>query len=976
MQNLRIWVSHVRGDLHAWFFEGVCLITFPISGGNIFLPIMVGSPEVAFPRLNSISFWILPFSFFFLMLSMFSAVGNAYGPGCGWTIYPPLSTLLYSPGVSVDFLIGSLHLAGLSSLFGAINFIVTFVHLRSVKLFDIPLFAWSIRARAKRCSWRKIRSKVCVYWKRGKRSPRSYMQWLVNDQEWVMICYISILCWKRKIRLQEHIRELINCVNKSMEAHVQYTINLHVANNLSLLVRTGGRRTYNNCSMSDEGNTGESTLEISGFVEKWCKERKLQDKDLWLKYRNPNTKSSVFGISNVECISTSIDSYNIIVSKVLHFHKKLTKEDRIVSHKLPLLITKIQNVFIESFGICVYAVKEIEKSQGGGTSGVNGEKYKTLSNMKKEYQENQIKNTRYAKSKKLWKIKKDLPLRARIDLERENILLEEMKQYNLELSLNLLKKCNMLSIRKNYKADTIRQIWIDKLLKPGHRPLGIPSLRDRVLQTIILNAVHPIIEFQSDPLSFGFRKYRNAIQAISFIYRRVGQSRRVGRRSNLLMPVTVSKTTYDKAECLKTSIRTRLIDREAKMRRRQYNRVYQIYPRATCNNVPVKFKHRRWYKFLNVDIENCFGSINHQSILKYFPITQKYKFLICAWLRGKVYGKKEPNSLVDTSWYSKRGVPQGSVIGPACCNCVLDGLDKVIQFFPKTKYEVNIKMASKWLRELENGGKKNPAYDRVSKIRKFNAEVHCVRFVDDIFIFGFMDWRQLIIIQKKLQHFLRERGLSIKDKGKFQGKLFKPGVSFDYLGFCVVFPRKTEQILSGKFTKLQRAPWSFRLNRRITYLNSGVFLMISDNSKKKHKLDLKRFLTRSAIPKSIKSIIEGLNSLIRGFCNYFHIDGSITLQMKSFDFYMRKRLKKLLISKYQSKPKTMTYVKTLFFENGKIRTDGAILLEHKQTRPYGGRSVWFMGVKYSFWKTNIYLDKYLHNKNKVFQLYLNSQQKI
>ena len=96
------------------------------------------------------------------------------------------------------------------------------------------------------------------------------------------------------------------------------------------------------------------------------------------------------------------------------------------------------------------------------------------------------------------------------------------------------------------------------------------------------------------------------------------------------MPVTVSKTTYDKAECLKTSIRTRLIDREAKMRRRQYNRVYQIYPRATCNNVPVKFKHRRWYKFLNVDIENCFGSINHQSILKYFPITQKYKFLICA----------------------------------------------------------------------------------------------------------------------------------------------------------------------------------------------------------------------------------------------------------------------------------------------------------------------------------------------------------
>jgi cytochrome c oxidase subunit 1 len=64
-----------------------------------------------------------------------------YGPGTGWTIYPPLSTMLYSPGASVDFLIGSLHLAGLSSLLGAINFIVTFIHMRSFPALKIPLFA-------------------------------------------------------------------------------------------------------------------------------------------------------------------------------------------------------------------------------------------------------------------------------------------------------------------------------------------------------------------------------------------------------------------------------------------------------------------------------------------------------------------------------------------------------------------------------------------------------------------------------------------------------------------------------------------------------------------------------------------------------------------------------------------------------------------------------------------------------------------
>ena len=112
--------------------------------GNIFLPIMIGSPEMAFPRLNNISFWILPFSFLFMLISMYSSFGDFYGPGTGWTIYPPLSSAVYSSGKSVDFLIASLHLAGLSSLFGAINFIVTFVHMRVIDLADIPLFAWSI----------------------------------------------------------------------------------------------------------------------------------------------------------------------------------------------------------------------------------------------------------------------------------------------------------------------------------------------------------------------------------------------------------------------------------------------------------------------------------------------------------------------------------------------------------------------------------------------------------------------------------------------------------------------------------------------------------------------------------------------------------------------------------------------------------------------------------------------------------------
>lgn len=143
LDNVSLYNSVVT--LHGIIMIFMFVMPVLIGGfGNFFLPIMIGAPEMAFPRLNNISFWLLPCSFCFMLLSMLSHSGTAYGPGTGWTMYPPLSNIIYSPGASVDFLIGSLHLAGFSSLFGAINFIVTFIHMRSFKPLDIPLFAWSI----------------------------------------------------------------------------------------------------------------------------------------------------------------------------------------------------------------------------------------------------------------------------------------------------------------------------------------------------------------------------------------------------------------------------------------------------------------------------------------------------------------------------------------------------------------------------------------------------------------------------------------------------------------------------------------------------------------------------------------------------------------------------------------------------------------------------------------------------------------
>ncbi|HEX4755706.1 MAG TPA: cytochrome c oxidase subunit I [Candidatus Dormibacteraeota bacterium] len=110
--------------------------------GNYFVPLMIGARDMAFPRLNALSFWLIPIGGL-IMYSGFVFGGTA---AAGWTGYVPLTEKTYSPQIGQDLWIIGLHLLGISSMLGGINFLATIHNMRAPGMTwsRLPLFVWSM----------------------------------------------------------------------------------------------------------------------------------------------------------------------------------------------------------------------------------------------------------------------------------------------------------------------------------------------------------------------------------------------------------------------------------------------------------------------------------------------------------------------------------------------------------------------------------------------------------------------------------------------------------------------------------------------------------------------------------------------------------------------------------------------------------------------------------------------------------------
>jgi len=197
-----------------------------------------------------------------------------------------------------------------------------------------------------------------------------------------------------------------------------------------------------------------------------------------------------------------------------------------------------------------------------------------------------------------------------------------LKRENLISYLDILKYNKL----KFYESDPIKRVFIPKGNKSDLRPLGIPTIKDRITQTLFVQVLEPIIDPHADYYSFGYRKGRNPHQAIGML--------------------------------------SKLLAYKPMAFRKNSNKRY--------------FVHSRFV--INIDVKQFFDRVNHEWLLENYPFPTKFIHILKGWLSSAIIFQGEHEIPLT-------GFPQGSVIGPSLANYTLNGLEKIIIPSKKTAFD-------------------------------------------------------------------------------------------------------------------------------------------------------------------------------------------------------------------------------------------------------------------------------------------------
>lgn len=189
----------------------------------------------------------------------------------------------------------------------------------------------------------------------------------------------------------------------------------------------------------------------------------------------------------------------------------------------------------------------------------------------------------------------------------------KLSKENLLSYIDILDGNNLL----DYKSSEIRKMFIPKGKRTELKPFGIPTIQDRIVQTMFVQIIEPVIDPYADVYSFGYRKGRNAHQAIGEL--------------------------------------SKILHTHPYLRRKSEVRRY--------------FSHTKY--ILQIDIKGFYDDVNHEFLLENYPIPKKYKGILDGWLSTNVHYQNQVNQVIT-------GFPQGSVIGPSLANFTLNGLEEIL----------------------------------------------------------------------------------------------------------------------------------------------------------------------------------------------------------------------------------------------------------------------------------------------------------
>jgi hypothetical protein len=329
--------------------------------------------------------------------------------------------------------------------------------------------------------------------------------------------------------------------------------------------------------------------------------KKLKNKDHWFQILNESQRtmdSLLTKVWAVELVSTS--------------NKGQTPEiDNLSFFAVPGVIKSKEAALKYLYDLIRKLKYDISLSEGYTNQATQRKGIQNL-NSREKYK-------RYLKSRKgktyIKKCKNLYQLINKDPVSYVSYLRSEALKNNLKLKFKLLKSLKPFKIKK-YSTDPIVRLFIPKD-NDKRRPLDIPTLKDRVVQTFLKLTMEAYMEPLGDRNSFGFRPGRNCHQAVSYLYSRLS--------------IRTSTTSKNKRVSLRTNTK-------------------QYY-------VP--------YYLLHTDIKSCFDNISHDWLISNTPIPAKYEFLLKRVLKSDII---EDNKIILKKSDNKCGVPQRGVLSPLLMN--------------------------------------------------------------------------------------------------------------------------------------------------------------------------------------------------------------------------------------------------------------------------------------------------------------------